>query len=263
MAKTPLLSKDPKFDLKFLIVGNSGVGKTHFCATYTAGPIHFYMLDPGGEKTLHKLNKSRAPGCEITLDAFSARQNSYSDFWKQIQKDEKAGFFDELAEKKGLIILPDSLSSANDMALHEVAKKNGRSLTNPTKTTTMRIQDWGQLGQWMKELVGVINDLPCAVATPAHLHVDYDKEGTIVGRYPLISGMFKTNMGRYFDEIYLLEAMGSKRKLHFKNKGRFQASSRAFRCKEVVLRELGETTGHDLQTLADAYMCGDDLSNAK
>lgn len=248
--KTPLQNKPPQFDLKFLLVGNSGSGKTHFAGTYTSGPVHFYMLDPGGEKTLYKLNKDRKPGCEITIDSFSPRNDKYTTFWKQLQRDEKDGFFAEMSERKGLIVLPDSLTTANDMIVEETARKNGRSLTNTDKA--MRIQDWGVASQWMKELVGVINDLPCAVVAIAHLVTDYDDEGAVAARYPSVTGKFSRTMGRYFDEIYLLETMGSKRKVVFTEKGKFQASSRIFQCKDA--------SNITMQDLADAYMNGDDLS---
>lgn len=251
--KTPLLKKPPTFDLKFLLVGNSGAGKTHFCGTYTQGPVHFYMLDPGGEKTLYKLLSGRKDGCEITVDKFSPREQKYTDFWKQLQKDEKAGFFQEMAERKGLIVLPDSLTTANDMVVEETAKKNGRSLTSSDKP--MRIQDWGVASQWMKELVGVINDLPCAVAALAHLTTDFDSEGAVAARYPSVTGKFSRNMGRYFDEIYLLETSGSKRKVVFTEKGKFQASSRTFAVKSAADITMDE--------LATAYLNGDDLTGRK
>ena len=53
--KQKLTERKRKFDLKFLLTGNSGSGKTHFTATYTKGPIHYYMFDRGGEKTVEKI----------------------------------------------------------------------------------------------------------------------------------------------------------------------------------------------------------------
>lgn len=243
------------FDLKFLVAGLSGTGKTHLCATYTAGPVHFYMIDPGGEKTLAKLNNNRAPGCEITIDKFSIRDNKYSDFWNQLIKDEKEGFFKEMSERSGLVVLPDSLTSAATMAQNEVAKKNKRSLTEPgiDGKKGMRIQDWGQLGQWMKELVAVMNDLPCAAAMPAHLFVETNDDGVITGRYPMMPGQFRTSMGLYFDEVYLLENLGSTRAIHFVEKGKFQAKSRIFTPKSVK--------NITLQEIADAYISGDTLDD--
>lgn len=248
--KTQLSETKRNFNLKFILVGDSKSGKTHFCGTYTHGPVHFYMLDPGGEKTLHKLTANRPPECPITVDVFSLRSNSYSDFYKQLQKDEKDGFFQEMSEKSGLIVLPDSLSAANDMALIEVAKLNGRTLSDQSKP--MRIQDWGQLGTWMKTLVSVAIDLPCAVAVIAHLQTETDSNNSVIKRYPMISGQFRSSIGRMFDEVYLLEPFGDKHRVYFKERNKFNAGSRIFSCKQA--------TDITMDTLAEAYLSGDDLS---
>jgi len=53
--KKPFSVKDKSFNIKFLLCGNSGSGKTDLCARYTKGPVHFYMFDKGGEKTIEKI----------------------------------------------------------------------------------------------------------------------------------------------------------------------------------------------------------------
>lgn len=245
MTKTPLASTPPKFDLKFLLVGDSGAGKTHFCGTYTKGPVHFYMLDPGGEKTLYKLNQNRPKDCPITIDSYPENTTKYSTFWKQIQKDEKDGFFDKMAEANGLVVLPDSISSAGDMSVREIAFMNSRTLDK--QTAPMRIQDWGQNIAWLKHLISVVNNLPCACAMIAHLHIEKDDSaGRIVGRYPLISGQLKYSMGRFFDEVYLLAPVGNHYNIYFKEHNGFQAKSRLF-----TPRNVKDIT---MDVLADAYL---------
>jgi hypothetical protein len=246
MTKTILTNKDRTFDLKFLFVGDSGAGKTHFCGTYTLGPVHFYMTDPGGEKTLHKINQNRPKGCEISIDVFNPRSTTFSAVWATIQKDEKDGFFTSFAERNGLVVLPDSLTSLNSMILQEVVKKNNRSLLDESKA--MRIQDWGQLIQWIKAFVGVINDLPCAVAATAHLQTETGESGQVQKRYPNINGRYATSIGVDFDEVYLLEAFGKKRRIYFTERNLFSAKSRVFSNQFVE-----DIT---LDDLAKAYMSG-------
>lgn len=253
MPKTPIQQTDKQFNLKFLLVGDSGSGKTHFCGTYTRGPVHFYMLDQGGEKTLYKLIANRPSECPITADYFSMRKNSYLDFWKALQQDEKDGFFDEMAEKNGLIVMPDSLTAASDLAMQSIARANQRTLTEQSKP--MRMQDWGQLGAQMKELISVANDLPCAVAVTAHIHSDTGESGAIIARYPMISGQFRYTMGRMFDEVYLLETFGTKRRIVLKEKNMFNAKSRFFECAQL--------TDVTMDIIADAYLKGDTLKNQK
>lgn len=245
------LSKPDRFDLKFLLVGDSGAGKTHFCGTYTLGPVHFYMCDPGGEKTLKKLIPDRPKEFPITITSFSPRSNTFSELWKTLQADEKAGFFKKMHDKSGLIVLPDSLTSCNDMIMREVAKKGGRTLTDESKP--MRIQDWGMLIQWLKELVSLINDLPCAVASTAHLQTETDASGAIIKRYPAVNGRYAATMGSQFDEVYLLETFNKKRRIYFTEKNLFSAKSRSFSCH--MLEDI------TMDKLATAYLEGNTLSN--
>lgn len=241
--KTQMTVKDKKFDLKFLLVSDPGGGKTHFCASYDLGPVHFYMLDPGGEKTIEKLLPSRK--YPLTIDYFN-QDNTYQNFWKQLQKDQKAGFFKDMAEQNGLVVLPDSLTAANDMIITQVAKNNNRDLLSSDKL--LRIQDWGQIAQWCKTLINTINALPCAVAVPAHLYVDTNDDGTVSKRYPAITGQFRTQIGRYFSEIYLLYSQGRKRMLCMTEAYQFQATSRVFKCDKIEMPTLSY--------LAQAYMNG-------
>ena len=151
--KKKLAERERKFDLKFLLTGNSGSGKTHFTASYTMGPIHYYMMDRGGEKTIEKLSKNRK---DITIDNFSSNDVLFSDFWKQFQIDEEAGLFDWLAENKGMLVL-DSLTNANLKAIKEIAKKAGVTPSGIGKKIDNKLgmapPHWGQLLNWMTTLV--------------------------------------------------------------------------------------------------------------
>lgn len=256
MPKQPLPSAPRKFDLKFLLVGDAGAGKTHFIATYTQGPVHFYMVDPGGEKTLYKLNQNRPAVSPLTIDIFSNRTQTYNDFWSQIQKDEKEGFFDEMASKQGLLVMPDSFTTLNDMAIREIASLNKRNLMSQAddKKFGFRQQDWGQLGRWMQTLVDVINDMPCAVAVPCHLYNDTDKDGSLIGRYPKVTGQLRYDIGKNFDEVYLLEQTSKMTTtLRFKPYNLFTAKTRTF--------AIPKLESADMNQIATAYLTGDDLSS--
>jgi len=247
--KQPLQEQPTKFDLKFLLVGDSGSGKTHLCATYTAGPVHFYMLDPGGEKTLYKLNKSRPDGAPLTWDELPERTTTWQAFWRTFQKDEKDGLFKELADKNGVVVI-DSLSAASDMVVRDVAALNNRKLDS--QQAPMRIQDWGQASQWLKTLISVANDLPCAVIITAHLYVEKDQtSGDIVARYPMVTGAMRSTLGRFFDEVYLLAPVGSNFNIYFKEFQKFNAKSRHF-----ATRSGKNLT---LDQIAEAYKSGTQL----
>jgi len=246
--KKKLAERKRKFDLKFLLTGNSGSGKTHFTATYTSGPIHYYMMDKGGEKTIEKIASDRT---DITMDNFSLDSQIFSSFWQQFQQDEKDGLFDYLAETGGLLVL-DSITRANLKAISEIAKKAGITPSGIGKKIDMKLgmapPHWGQLLNWMTTLVASLQELPCAVAVTAHLHTIMNKDQEVVGRYPAVNGQFRQLLATDFDEAYLMTTRGSKREIYFTEKLGFEAKSRVFSMPKVQ-----DIT---LDQLAKAYLAG-------
>jgi len=242
-------NKNKKFNLNFFLVGNSGSGKTHLAGTYSLGPTHFYMFDKGGENTLDKLIQKKTS--KLSLDLLSSDDLSFSDIWTSLQKDQRDGFFDQMAEENGLIVF-DSLTSVNQKAIKEIMylnKRTGNKIGKPgDDKKNMRIQDWGQLLQWMTQFVGIIQELPCATITTVHLHTLTDKDNAVVARYPSVNGQFRQIVGVNYDETYLLEVRGENHILHFKERFKFEAKSRVFASKEV--------RNYTMDDLANAYMKG-------
>jgi hypothetical protein len=223
--KQSLADAKPKFDLKFLLIGRPGTGKTHFTATYTKGPVHYYMFDPGGEKTVRKVAKElKQPLDRYSVDYFQdINKISYPDFWKQMQQDDKDGFFDKLAEQQGLLVF-DSITKISQMILIEVAKKNARTLTSIEKP--MRIQDWGMVTSWQRELISVIDVLPCAVAVTCHYITESNEDGAVIGEFPSIVGGLRYTLDNDFDEVYRLESVGRNYKFNFRGSSLYSAKSR-------------------------------------
>jgi hypothetical protein len=244
--KTKLSSKQRKFDLKFLLTGNSGSGKTHFTATYVDGPIHYYLFDKGGEKTIEKIMGNRT---DITIDDFSDSKIQFSDFWKQFQVDEKVGLFKWLAENSGLLVI-DSLTSANRKAITEISKKSNITPSGIGKKLDMKKgmapAHWGQLLNWMTTLVTSFQELPCAGAVTAHLHILMNSDHEVVARYPAVNGQFRQLLATDFDEAYLLTTKGSKRQIYFTEKMSFGAKSRVF--------DMDKIANITMSDLAKAYL---------
>lgn len=223
--KQPLADIKPRFDLKFLLVGRPGTGKTHFTATYTKGPVHYYMFDPGGEKTVRKCAKKlNQPLDRYTIDFLQdPNKIAYDKFWKQLQEDEQQGFFDKMAEQQGLVVF-DSLTKISQLILLTVARKNGRTLTAIDKP--MRIQDWGMVTSWQRNLISVIDVLPCAVAVTCHYVVENNEDGAVIGEFPSIIGGLRYTLDNDFDEVYRLESVGKNYKFNFRGNSLFGAKSR-------------------------------------
>lgn len=247
-SKKKLAQEKKKFDLKFLLVGNPGSGKTHLTASYTKGPLHYYMFDHNGRRTLEKVTKNRN---DVTLDDFSSSKLQFSDFWKQFQEDEKAGLFDYLAENQGLLI-PDSLTNINRKAIDEIARKAGVTPSGIGQRIDMKKgmapPHWGQLLNWMTTFVTAVQELPCAVAVPVHLHVLMNSDQEVVARYPSVNGQFRQLLGSDFDEVYLLVTQGSKRQIFFTEKLSFEAKSGVF--------DMPKVEGITMDDLVTAYLAG-------
>ena len=246
--KTKLTERKRIFDLKFLLTGNSGSGKTHFTATHTKGPLHYYLFDKGGEKTVEKISKART---DITIDNFSDNSLLFSDFWHTFQEDEKAGFFEYLKENSGMLVLY-SLTNANKKAITEIEKKSGITPSGIGKKIDMKLgmapAHWGQLLNWMTTLVSSLQELPCAVAVTVHLHTLMNSDQEVVARYPAVNGQFRQLLAADFDEAYLLTTQGTKRQIFFTEKLAFEAKSRVFYMPKVE--------GITMDQLATAYLSG-------
>lgn len=243
---------DNVFDLTFLLVGNSGSGKTDFVSKYTGGPVHFYMTDKGGEKTIRKNIRLGLCG-EVSIDIMSGNDVTFSEIWAKYQADEKEGKFEWLAENNG-IFCPDSLTSLNEKAIKEILTKDKKTPSGIGKKLDHKLgmsqPHWGQLLNWMQTLVSTFQDLPCAVAIPVHLHVMMNKNQEVVARYPMVNGQFRQCLAKDFDETYLLEMKRSTQTLHFKERLKFEAGTRVF--------SMDNKQDPKMNDLVAAYLAGKD-----
>jgi len=227
---TPFTPPNNIFDLTFLLVGNSGSGKTDFISKYTSGPVHFYMADKGGEKTIIKNMRKRSQ-TNISIDIMSDNKFNFSDFWAKYQEDEKVGKFEWLAKNNGILCI-DSLTSLNLKGIKEILIKDGAVPSGIGRKIDhrkgMNKPHWGQLLNWMQIFVSTLQDLPCAVAITVHLHVLMNNKQEVVARYPAVNGQWRQLLPVDFDECYLLEFKQSTQTIHFKERNKFEAKTRVF-----------------------------------
>lgn len=196
-------------DLKFLLVGSSGCGKTHFCGTYTKGPLHVYSFDPHGHLTLLK-SENKAITVDSFLDTDLDKAQAYRNFATTWNKDLAEGYFQQLADQNGILVL-DSLSTLSQAIMDEVLR------TAKIEKPSLKIisQDlWGQQSQIIKHVIREVNALPCMAIMTAHEELVTDSSGT-TKYYPLTTGKLKTQIGLYFSEIYCFRNVGRERRLDF------------------------------------------------
>ena len=250
--KQPVLTNHDIFDLKILFEGDSGSGKTHLCATYTLGPIHFYMFDKGGIVTIKKMMKNRPSCSPITYDDFSSKDTSFSSCWEQILKDEKDGLFQYLADNNGLLTC-DSITSANVKAVQEIAKLDQRIPPKPGQKVQAKKKfdfvHWSQLESWITNLIDGMQSTPCASVCTVHLNELTNEDGAVIARKPAVNGKLKNLLAINYDEVYNIVETNGKYVTHFKDFKMVKAGTRAFSCKKVE--------NLNLTMLAKAYLKGD------
>jgi len=256
LLKVPFKSaiKNDKFNLKILLAGETGSGKTHLCGTYTFGPVHFYMVDKGGEVTLRKLVKNRPSNAPLTVDILSSTELSLLDIWTKIQQDEKDGFFDYIAEQNGLIVF-DSITNIAIKGKKEIAKRC--SVTPPEigkKADSKKkfgFVHWDQIESWLFTIISTIQDLPCAAVATIHLMTMTDAEGSVVCKKPLLQGSMRDKIDIDFTEVYLCDVRAGKHQIYMQKKAAFAAKSKAFSCSKLE--------NVTLDYLAKAYLNNDTL----
>lgn len=250
--KTPVTNTHNIFDLKILLEGDSGSGKTHLCGTYTLGPIHFYMFDKGGIVTVKKLMKNRPASSPVTYDDFSSKEMTFSKCWDIVIKDEKEGLFDYLAENNGIVIV-DSITSANVKAVREIAKLDNRTPPLPGKVVMPKKKfdfvHWTQLESWITGLIEGMQETPCASICTVHLSEHTNDDGAVIARRPAVNGKLQNLISINYDEVYNVVETNGKYVTHFKDFKMVKAGTRAFSCKKIE--------NLNLTTLAKAYLKGD------
>lgn len=251
MAKRSLaeMQSERVFDLKCLFTGDSGSGKTHFTGTYSKGPTHYYMFDPGGEKTLEKpgLFDLSLKTMDKFVDKDPRKPKAFDNFWAQLQQDEKDGFFEEMAAKQGLLVF-DSGTTISQAIVDRVGKLNNF----PAK---WEFKHWGQVTSTLLEFIRVINSLPCAAVLTTHLKEVKNAEGNLIEYKPLLTGQLAQTVGIYFSEYWVFKRNGDKTTVHFSGTGLNPASSR------IMTEAKAENITFD--DVYDMYMLGKELKTKK
>jgi len=199
MSKQPVeTSLGDKFCPSLLIWGRPGDGKTTFAGSYTKGPIHFYEFDPQGTAVLRDHNNAHGITADTFTDAVHGPGKTYPAFWKQLQQDEKDGFFQDMLAKEGLVVF-DSYTTLENYVVEYVAK----TVLNKTQQTggayDIKRQDWPTVSSYVLAFFKAISKLPCAVAVLCHEKSIQNGDNEVFWR-PTILGQQADAAPRWFME---------------------------------------------------------------
>lgn len=215
-------------NIKVLVFGDSGVGKTCFGASFP-GPIHYYDFDLKISSVASYLKGSDKLK-EITYDQYplekekpgSAGANFNRDMG-ELKKTIKDGKF----PYKTIVI--DSLTTLSDRMMEHIMKENpGIKRTITREAQAPALQDYGLFRIFMKSFIGEILSFPCNVVMTAHIELLKDETTGQIIRVPMLTGKLAKELPIYFEEVYwaFVEGEGDKRK----HKAQTQAD-RKFNCR--------------------------------
>lgn len=194
-----LAQLNPNENLKLMIYGPSGTGKTVF-ATSFPGPI--YVLDFDGKVSSaarywqeHDPNRLEA----IKVDDFTPSGEPFSKFRAMIAKLESAAANKEKPFPFKTIVL-DSFTTFSDALMRHIMSENKQIKRMEDHTPAM--QDYLIFNNHFKPMVQRILSLPCNIVATGHIALDKDEVSGELVKRPLLSGKLPESIPILFEEVY-------------------------------------------------------------
>ena len=192
-----LNSIKPDQNIKMLLYGDSGTGKTCF-GTGWPGPIHYADFDGKVNSAAaylqgkDKLNEISYENYAPTDDKGSAGQRFNQDL----------GMMRKSGKLPGTLIL-DSLTTFSDEMMRYLMRLNPGIKRMDTKgAATPAMQDYQVARLFFKQILGELLNLPCNVIVTAHIQVDKDDVTGQILRTPMIAGKLSRELPILFPEVY-------------------------------------------------------------
>jgi len=219
---------NPAENVKLLIFGDSGSGKTCFASTFP-GPIHYCDFDLKVSSVASFL-KGKDKLNEITYEQYPYAGKEPGVAGRRFNDD--MGKLKALAKKgefpyKTLVI--DSLTTMSDRIMEHLMKENPAVKRNVTRgAQAPALQDYGLFRIFMKSFIAELISLPCNIVITAHIDIQKDETTGAILRVPMLTGKLAKELPIYFEEVYMayVEGEGEKRKY----KAQTQAD-RKFNCR--------------------------------
>ena len=198
-------------NIKILLFGDSGVGKTCFASKFP-GPTHYYDFD----LKVGSVNNFNSSIDHITYDQYPMNKFNpaesgklFNDAMGELKKHAQAGTF----PYKTIVI--DSLTTLSDRIMEYLMKSNPgikRVLTQGGQAPAL--QDYGVFRIFMKQFIAEILNFPCNIIMTAHVEDVKDETTGRILRVPMLTGKLAKELPIYFEEVYYayVEGEGSTRK---------------------------------------------------
>ncbi len=189
-------------NMKVLIYGNSGTGKTCAAASF---PTPMLYLDFDGKvdsaAAFYSDDKPRLEQIEVRDLSAKMEQDPIEELLKILDNElipqQKAG----VMKFKTLVI--DSLTTFSSAVLGHIVKTNpGIKRVSTKQGFQPGMQDFGILKRELTKLIPGILSLPMNVVMLAHIKIDRDEVTGELIRGPHMDGSFAADLPIYFKEVY-------------------------------------------------------------
>lgn len=181
----------------FLLVGDSGSGKTR-CAATAPAPIVHHCFDPGGWNSIQQdIEKGRVISRNFSCED-PEQPSQYAAWEKEFNQLNRDGLFNEI----GTYVL-DSATTFSDSLMNQILENNKRRGQIP------QLQDYQQQISFLIKCFRQILLLPCTVVITGHLDQKQDETTGRIVTGMLITGRANKKLPLLFDEVYCLEAKRS------------------------------------------------------
>lgn len=189
-------------NLKVLVYGNSGTGKTIFGASFP-GPIFVADFDGKISSVANFLRGNPKLG-EIEYETYLPKPGGddrpfvrYNTKLIELENAAKAGSFPYRT------VVVDSLTLYADQMLKEIVVQNPGIKRQHSPTTNLTaMQDYMILNSHFKNMLVRVLQLPCNVVVTAHIQTNKDDITGEIHREPLLPGKLAAFLPIMFEEVY-------------------------------------------------------------
>lgn len=215
MSTKPIMLSDFKTEgnLKILLEGDSGVGKTCLASTFP-GPMLYLDFDLKVDSAAAFLRSKNATEKLNTIEVhqFPPRlaQSPIDSLTKLITERLIPEQRNGRMQFETLVL--DSITTFSAATLAHIVKTNPGIKRNETKQGAQPgLQDYGILRREFQRLIPGLLSLPCNVIMLAHLAVEKDEATGQIMRHAMMDGSFARELPIYFKEVWRLYVKDGKR----------------------------------------------------